>query len=97
MVNSIGDISSPSKVRANFRKYKGNDDVKLELSEKKDKKYKVIVDGKTVHFGSTMEDYTKHKDESRRKSYLARAKGIKGDWKSNKYSPNNLAINLLWN
>jgi uncharacterized membrane protein YvbJ len=97
MVNSISDISTPSKVRANFRKYKGNDDVKLELSEKKDKKYKVIVDGKTVHFGSTMEDYTKHKDESRRKSYLARAKGIKGDWKSNKYSPNNLAINLLWN
>ena len=97
MVNGISDISSPSKVRANFRKYKGNDDVKLELSEKKDKKYKVIVDGKTVHFGSTMSDYTKHKDESRRKSYLARAKGIKGDWKSNKYSPNNLAINLLWN
>ena len=96
MVNSIGDISSPSKVRANFRKYKGNDDVKLELSEKKDKKYKVIVDGKTVHFGSTMEDYTKHKDESRRKSYLARAKGIKGDWKSNKYSPNNLSLHILW-
>ena len=97
MVTNINEVSTPSKVRANFRKYKGNDDVKLELSEKKDKKYKVIVDGKTVHFGSTMEDYTKHKDESRRKSYIARAKGIKGDWKSNKYSPNNLAINSLWN
>ena len=97
MVTNINEVSTPSKVRANFRKYKGNDNVKLELSEKKDKKYKVIVDGKTVHFGSTMEDYTKHKDESRRKSYIARAKGIKGDWKSNKYSPNNLAINLLWN
>ena len=97
MVTNINEVSTPSKVKANFRKYKGNDDVKLELSEKKDKKYKVIVDGKSIHFGSTMEDYTKHKDESRRKSYLARAKGIKGDWKSNKYSPNNLAINLLWN
>lgn len=97
MVTNINEVSTPSKVRANFRKYKGNDDVKLELSEKKDKKYKVIIDNKTVHFGSTMEDYTKHKDESRRKSYIARAKGIKGDWKSNKYSPNNLAINLLWN
>ena len=96
MVTNINEVSTPSKVRANFRKYKGNDDVKLELSEKKDKKYKVIIDNKTVHFGSTMEDYTKHKDESRRKSYIARAKGIKGDWKSNKYSPNNLAINLLW-
>ena len=63
---------------------------------KGDKKYKVIVDGKTVHFGSTMEDYTKHKDETRRKSYLARAKGIKGDWKRNKYSANNLSIHILW-
>jgi hypothetical protein len=97
MVNNINEVSNPTQVKANFRKYKGNDDVKLELSEKKDKKYKVIIDNKTVHFGSTMPDYTKHKDESRRKSYLARAKGIKGDWKSNKYSPNNLAINLLWN
>ena len=96
MVNNINDISTPSKVRANFKKYKGNDDAKIELSEKPDKKYKVIVDGKTVHFGSTMEDYTKHKDETRRKSYLARAKGIKGDWKRNKYSANNLSIHILW-
>ena len=39
MVNNINDISTPSKVRANFRKYKGNDDAKIELSEKPDKKY----------------------------------------------------------
>ena len=96
MVNNINEISNPAKVKANFRKYKGNDDAQLELSEKKDKKYKVIHDGKTTHFGSTMEDYTKHKDEIRRKSYLARAQGIKGNWKSNKYSANNLAIYLLW-
>ena len=96
MVNNINDISNPAKVKANFRKYKGNDDAKLELSEKKDKKYKVIVDGKTIHFGSTMQDYTKHKDTTRQKSYLARAKGITGNWKSNKWSPNNLAIHLLW-
>ena len=96
MVNNINEISNPAKVKANFRKYKGNDDAKLELSEKKDKKYKVIHDGKTTHFGSTMEDYTKHKDEIRRKSYLARAQGIKGNWKSNKYSANNLSIYLLW-
>ena len=96
MVNNINEISNPSKVRANFRKYKGNDSAKLELSEKKDKKYKVIVDGKTVHFGSTMPDFTQHGSKTRQKSYLARAKGIKGDWKSNKYSANNLAIHLLW-
>jgi hypothetical protein len=43
-----------------------------------------------------MEDYTKHKDPVRLKSYLARAMGIKGDWKKNKYSPNNLSVHLLW-
>ena len=63
MVNNINEVSNPAKVKANFRKYKGNDDVKLELSEKKDKKYKIIIDNKTVHFGSTMPDYTKNKDE----------------------------------
>lgn len=34
--------------------------------------------------------------ETKRKSYLARATKIKGNWKSNKYSPNNLAIKILW-
>ena len=96
MVVNINEISNPAKVRANFRKYKGNDDAKLELSDKKDKKYKVIVDGKTIHFGSTMEDYTKHKDTTRQKSYLARSGGIPGNWKANKYSKNNLSRSLLW-
>ena len=96
MVTNINEVSTPSKVRANFRKYKGNDDVKLELSEKKDKKYKVIVDGKTVHFGSTMPDFTKTADKTRQKSYLARSGGIKGNWRSNKYSANNLSRSLLW-
>lgn len=39
----------------------------------------------------TKEDALKH-----RKSYLARATKIKGKWKDNKESPNNLAINILW-
>jgi len=42
------------------------------------------------------EDFTKHKDEERRQQYLSRATNIKGNWKKNKYSPNNLAINILW-
>ena len=97
MVTNINEVSTPSKVRANFRKYAGNDDVKLELSEKKDKKYKVIVDGKTVHFGSTMPDFTKTADKTRQKSYLARSGGIKGNWRSNKYSANSLSRSILWN
>jgi len=52
-----------------------------------------------------MEDYTKHLDLKRRRSYLARATNIKsarsvalgkGDWEKNIYSPNFLAIHLLW-
>ena len=31
-----------------------------------------------------------------RKSYLARATKIKGNWKEDPFSPNNLAIHLLW-
>ena len=43
-----------------------------------------------------MEDWTFHKDNDRRNRYLARATKIKGNWRDNKYSPNNLSINLLW-
>ena len=41
-------------------------------------------------------DFTKTHNEAKRKRYLARATKIKGNWKSNKFSPNNLAIHLLW-
>ena len=42
------------------------------------------------------DDVTKHRDEQRRENYLARAMKIKGNWAKDKYSPNSLAINLLW-
>jgi len=96
MVSNINDISNPVKVRANFRKYKGNDDATLELSTRPDKKYKITFQGRSVHIGSTLADFTKHGDQARRASYLARANGIAGNWKNNKYSKNNLAIHLLW-
>jgi len=34
--------------------------------------------------------------EKKRKAYRARATKIKGDWENDKFSPNNLAINILW-
>ena len=34
--------------------------------------------------------------EKKRKLYRARAEKIKGEWKANKVSPNNLAIHILW-
>ena len=52
---------------------------------------------KYIHFGdSRFEDYTKHQDNERRKRYLDRATKIKGNWKQDKYSPNLLSQNLLW-
>jgi len=96
MVSDINKVSNPSVVRAKFAKYKGNDNAVIKLSEKPDKKYKVIHDGKTIHFGSKLADFTKTNDLQARKSYLARSAGIKGNWKGNKYSANNLARNLLW-
>ena len=71
----------------------------VEPSTRKNKKYMIMNDdNKYVHFGdSRYEDFTKHQDKERLKNYLSRASKIKGNWRNNKYSPNNLSINLLWN
>lgn len=69
-------------------------------------KYSVIVANdsgkdKIIHFGNkNYEDYTQHKDEKRRKSYLARAKGIKNKkgeltWKD-KNTRNYWSVHYLW-
>ena len=91
-------MSDICKVYRNFLKYKGSDDAEIYFSTAKGKKFAVITpEGKVVNFGQKgYDDYTKHQDETRRQAYLARAMKIKGDWRSDKYSPNNLAINLLW-
>ena len=55
-------------------------------------------ENKLVHFGDLRyQDATVHNDPVRISRYLKRATKIKGNWKKAKYSPNNLAINLLWN
>ena len=94
---SIRLYSNPTEVYRKASKYLGKT-AKIRLSTKKEKKYMVVTpDGKVVHFGQMgYEDYTKHKNKTRRKNYLNRSRGIKGNWKKNKYSPNNLAIHLLW-
>ncbi len=75
-------------------------------SSKKGKKMSVYVmkDGKKrlIHFGnSNMEDFTQHKDEKRRKSYLARSGGIKNKegklTKDDKNSANFWSRKVLWN
>jgi hypothetical protein len=71
----------------------------VEPSTRKNKKYRILNDdNKYIHFGdSRYMDYTVHQDKERLKKYLARATKIRGNWKYNKYSPNSLSINLLWN
>ncbi len=67
-------------------------------STKKNKKYMIQNEkGNMVHFGAIQyEDYTKHKDKTRRKNYLTRASNIKGNWKQDPFSPNNLSLHLTW-
>ena len=76
--------------------------VKSTRTGKKGMVYVMKGDSKRlIHFGdSNMEDFTQHKDEKRRKSYLARAKGIKnknGDFTwLDKNSANYYSVRLLW-
>lgn len=90
--------SDPVKVINNAKEY-FNGDIDIYLSTKDNKKYmlKNPDTNKWVHFGQMYyEDYTKHQDDNRRNNYLNRSGKIKGDWKDNLYSPNNLSRNLLW-
>ena len=75
-------------------------------SEKKDKKFKVRIyipstqKDKIIHFGHTSyEDFTQHKDPSRKKNYLTRSAGImsnRGLTKDDYTSPNFWSRRFLW-
>ena len=75
-------------------------------SKAKNKKFSVYVmkNGKKtlINFGdSRYQDFTQHKDEKRRESYLKRAKGIKNKagnltWKD-KNTSNYWSVHYLWN
>ena len=98
--NELIKYSDSKNVLKNAKYFYGPD-VYIDVSTRKDKKYMIYddVNNKMVHFGQfapPMEDFTKHKNKKRQALYLARATKIKGDWINNKYSPNYLAITLLW-
>ena len=69
----------------------------LKKSTVKGKKYDAVIDGKkTVSFGATgYSDFTKHKDEDRKKNYIARHKPNQ-DWKDHT-TAGFWAKNILWN
>ena len=82
------------KAREIFGKY-----VNIQISTRPKKKYMIFdpVAHKYVHFGQMgYQDYTRSRNPIKRHLYLKRASAIKGNWKDNPYSPNNLSINLLW-
>lgn len=91
-------VSNPKIVQQKAYEY-FKKPIRILKSNRKDKKY-VIIEPKTnklIYFGSMMyQDHTFHNNDKRRDSYLKRSAGIKGDWKKNKFSPNNLSRNLLW-
>ncbi len=92
------NFSNPKIVFKKAREYLGKD-VIIRLSDKAKKKYMVFNHDtrKWVYFGQVgYEDFTKHGDQLRRENYLRRTENIKGNWKENKYSPNNLSRNILW-
>ena len=90
--------SNPRIAQHMAYKYLGKT-AKLYPAKNPAKKYSIFdpIHKKWINFGQLgYEDYTKHKDKKRRHSYLTRSKSIKGNWKKNKYSPNNLSIHILW-
>jgi len=95
------EYSNPKKAQQNAFDYLGPDAI-LYKSDKKSKKYMIYDPNEDtiVYFGAlnpSYEDYLKHNDDMRRLRYLKRAMKIKGNWYKNPYSPNSLAINILWN
>jgi len=94
---NLRKYSSPSIAQKQAYRYLGKS-AKLYPSTRKHKKYMIQKPHtrQWIHFGQLgYEDYTKHRNRTRRKNYLTRSAKIKGNWKD-KYSPNHLARHILW-
>ena len=96
--DTIWNYSNPELAQEKAFEYLGDNAV-IYRSDRKNKKYKIYdpENEKWVHFGQMgYEDYLKHNDYQRMERYRSRATNMKGNWKSNPYSANNLSINILW-
>ena len=90
--------SNPRVAQHMAYKYLGKT-AKLYPARNPAKKYSIFdpINKKWVNFGQLgYEDYTKHHDKKRRKNYLTRTKSMRGNWKNNKYSANNISREILW-
>ena len=91
-------FSNPEKAQKMAYRYLGKT-AKLYPARNPEKKYSIYdpKNDKWMNFGQIgYEDYTKHKDKNRRKNYLTRTRSMRGDWKRNPYSANNLSMKVLW-
>ena len=91
-------FSNPEKAQKMAYRYLGKT-AKLYPARNPQKKYSIYdpKNDKWMNFGQIgYEDYTKHKDKNRRKNYLTRTRSMRGDWKRNPYSANNLSREVLW-
>lgn len=95
--DNLYNISNPKKAQKNAFNYLGPTAI-LYKSDKPNKKYKILNPyiNKYIHFGSDLQDYLYHQNEDRRNNYLKRSRNIKGNWKDNPYSPNNLSMFITW-
>lgn len=95
--DSIWDYSNPLEAQQKAFQIYGQSAV-LYRSKTKNKKYAIVNPaGKVVNFGQIgFEDFTKHKDQVRRQNYLKRTANMKGNWREDGYSANNLSRNILW-
>jgi len=93
--SEIWKWSNPITAYQQAKKFYNKD---LYISNRKNKKYMIQdTNGKWVSFGQlNYKDFTKTGDQNRRENYLRRASNIKGDWRSNPYSPNALSMRILW-
>ena len=93
----IWDYSNPLEAQQKAFKIYGPTAI-LYRSKAKNKKYSIVnPSGKIINFGQIgYEDFLKHKNLARKNSYLTRTANMKGRWKDDGYSPNNLSRNILW-
>ena len=72
-------------------------EVVIQKSTKPEKKYQATANNRTIHFGQKpYEDFTMHRDESRRQNYIKRH-GAQQDWsKKNIMTPGFMSRYVLW-
>jgi len=95
---TLKKYSNPVLAQKKAYKYLGKT-AKLYPAKNTQKKYSIYdpYEKKWFEFGQIgYENFTKHKNKTRRKNYLTRTASMRGNWKKNKYSRNNLSRKILW-